>query len=750
MNFIHKISQYFSTAIVNELSRSLLWIPVLLGLGAFLAISFYDNLSVAKITVAVVLFLWSFWFYWRNRQSYRSFIFAALAWFFCGFLFTVFYLKCANNYTQVTGKIFVDVRAKVEDVAKFSNKINHHEGMNLVLSQLSFYKSEFHASSKTKKRPRKIDEKFILKNFMNVGNYQQIDREFLNAKNNYQSVNWIEKDGREAYPRPPAKISVISQRLIDNLQIGDEIFFRAVLAPPKFRQFVDDFDFSFNAKTRGIGAVGYAIGEIVVIKKSHISSFDEFFAKLRKKIEVIILQDLQGDKGTISAALLMGNQNLIAKDTMAEIRNSGLVHLISISGLHLSLAAGIFFFTARFLLSRSEFLALRFDIKKIAAIIAILSSYFYLKIAGSPVPAVRSFVAVLLVMLAIIFDRKIDGLRSIMLGAFVLILLNPYNIFSISFQLSFAAMLALVAIHEVWTSSKFKPLQPTKIQKFAIYFFEMTLISTAAQIATAPFIIYYFGDVSVYGALSNLIAIPLTSFTTMPLGFLSFFLMPFGLEKIALVPMGITVEWVVDIAKFVSGLSYSHFYAPQMPKIGLAFAVFGGLICCLCSNKLKPVGALIFALSFFSLSFVKQPNLLIDGEGKLFAIYSKENGLVFSKNLRPSRKRELWMKKMRVTEFQSFSNFSEESLTEAGIICAEDACALRQKDKNILVLLQRSSEPEICQNKFDVIVNLTRKYAIPRCIDKNKTLVIDNLDLLKKGTHFLYFEKDQVRVRAAN
>lgn len=252
--------------------------------------------------------------------------------------------------------------------------------------------------------------------------------------------------------------------------------------------------------------------------------------------------------------------------------------------------------TLRFLLSRSQYLALRFDVKKIAALVAILSSYFYLKIAGSPVPAVRSFVAVMLVMLAIFFDRKIDGLRSIMLGAFVLILLNPYNIFSISFQLSFAAMLALVAVHEVWVrlqakgsqlnkmqssdkiNSSSKAFIISKAQKILSIFFEMTLVSTAAQLATAPFIIYYFGDVSVYGALSNLIAIPLTSFTTMPLGFLSFFLMPLGIEKIALIPMGITIDWVVEISKFVSHLSYSHFYSPQMPKIGLALATFGGLI----------------------------------------------------------------------------------------------------------------------------------------------------------------------------
>lgn len=721
---------------------------MLFGAGAFFSISFFSNFTFFIIFSAIAILAISAAAYFLNKDSYRSLIFVALGIFLFGSVYSFIYQKSVNNYTQVSGRIFVDVKAKISDINKFSNKRTGHEGMNLLLEDPKLYKSQFQNNKKPAKRPQKITEKIIIKNFMNLDGFQEIDRDFLDRATNYQNVNWIEKDGREAYPRPPHKISVISQRANENLKIGDEVFFRATLGPFKQKQFISDFDFAFNAKSKKIGAQGYVSGEIIILKKSQNSSIDEFFANLRKKIQTIILSDLDGDQGTIAAALLMGNQSLIAKETMVEIRNSGLVHLISISGLHLSLAAGIFFVTLRFLLSRSQYLALHYDIKKIAAIVAIISSYAYLKIAGSPVPAVRSFIAVLLVMLAIFFDRKIDPLRSIMLGAFALILLNPYNLFSIGFQLSFAAMLALVASHEVWSNSKFKVANPTKFQKFFYYFFEMTLISTAAQIATAPFIIYCFGDVSVYGALSNLIAIPLTSFTTMPLGFLSFFLMPFGLEKIALIPMGITIDWVIYIAKFVSNLSYSHFYSPQMPKIGLFFAIFGGLIFCLNSSWLKPFGAFIFALSFLTIAFVKQPDFLIDSDGKFFAIYNEKNGLVFSKDLRQSKKRDSLMQKMNQTEFVSLEDFAKESLISSGIDCNDDRCKIIYKNKKLLFLLQRSEIAEICQENFDIIINLTNKYALPQCDYKN-TKIIDNLDLLKKGGHFLYFKENKIIVRAA-
>jgi len=734
--------------LAKESERLILWIPVLIGLAAYLSISYFSTIGFYKIIFCVIIFSCALCGYLYNRNSYRSFIFSACAIFLFGFLSSFFYQKFVNNYTKITGKIFVDVKASVSDINKFTNKMNGREGFNLLLSKPVFYKSEFKGNKKNH-RQKNIDEEYILKNFMNVGGYQEIDREFLDKSKNYQEVNWIEKDGRKLYYKPPRKISVVMHNVPQNLKIGDEIYFRASITPPKKREFVGDFDFALDALAKRVGGYGMASGEIIILQKTEASSFADFVTNLRKKIQAKILTALPSEQGNVAAALLMGNQNLIGKPAMTDIRNSGLAHLISISGLHLSLAAGIFFFTMRFLLSRSEYLTLRFDIKKIAAASAIVSSYFYLEISGAPVPAVRSFIAVLLVMLAIIFDRKIDPLRSICFAALVLILFNPYNIFSISFQLSFAAMLSLIAFHEIWIKSGFKRPQPSFRQKLFLYFIEMILISSFVQLAATPFLIYYFGDVALYGALSNMVAIPLTSFTTMPLGFASFFLMPFGLEKLVLIPMGFTITWVLDIAHFVSNLTNSHFYLPQMPKFGLVLAIFGGLIFCLSSAKLKPFGALIFLCSFLSLIFIKSPDLLIDGDGKFFALYDKKNGLVFSKELRHSKKRDLWMKKMNEAEFKSFQRFSDESLYEAGIICNEENCELRRKNKTIFVILTRGEINKICEKNFDVIINLTRKYKLPNCAYKNNILV-ENFDLLKKGVHFFYFDDGAIKIKTAN
>ena len=156
----------------------------------------------------------------------------------------------------------------------------------------------------------------------------------------------------------------------------------------------------------------------------------------------------------------------------------------------------------------------------------------------------------------------------------------------------------------------------------------------------------------------------------------------------------------------------------------------------------------MFLASFLTIAFVKQPDFLIDSEGKFFAIYSEKNGLVFSKDLRPSKKRDALLQKMNEAEFKSFADFSEESLKRSGVDCGEGICKVLYKNKKLLFVLQRTEIAEICSEKFDVMVNLTRKYALPQC-ELESEIVIDNLDLLNKGGHFLYLEDDAITARAA-
>lgn len=706
-----------------------LWIPVCFGFGATFYFSFPVNLwhFAALFFAAVILFF-------LNRESRRSLIYLACGSFLLGCFYANIYPKIFLNHTEITGKIYVDVIGKVESVKKFTNPVNHLEGANLVISEPKMYESKFIPKKKIKKAkkkkdgavkkktprkkkpkaPKKIPEKTIEKNFVNLAGYQEIDREFLDRKKNYQQVEWLKIKGRNTFPNPPQKISVNLIKNAQEISVNDKIAFRAMLQPPNDKEFPDDFDFKIDAKAKKIGAFGFVIGDAKILHRAEISSADQWFLDLREKIRGRILTYLSGDSAAIALAFLIGDQNQISKNLMEKIRNSGLAHLLSISGFHLSLAGAIFFISTRFLLSRSEYLALNFDLKKLSALAAIIATYFYLKIAASPLPAQRAFLMVFLVLIALFLDEKINARRAIMTAILLLILYNPYVVFNVSFQLSFAAILVLGVFYEE-ANFKFLP-------KFFSYILEVILLSILIQIATLPFLMHSFQNVSALGFISNILAIPLTSFFVMPAGFLALFFMPLGVEKYFLLAMQEGIFMLEKITVFVADLNLSHFTSPRLPGFGLAIAILGLLIICLLKTRWRFVGIVIFCAAFLTIFFNKKPQLIFERNQKFFAIYDK-NGLAFSKNLKPSKHRQSWMKRFGEKEFKVIKN------------CDEKKCLI-QKNQKILVLLKRNKISEICKNDFDAIVNLTAKYQLPACIAADKTK-IDNLDFYQRGTQFL-------------
>lgn len=610
-------------------------------------------------------------------------------------------------------------------------------------------------AAKKAKKIKKISKrkaKQIEQNFLNISDYQEIDRYFIDISNSYQNVKWQKQNDKYLFPNPPSKVSLISHFDDKNLKIGDVVFMRVLLDKPRQREFLNEFDFGFDSLNKRIGGFGYVAGKIHILKEEKISSFENYIKNLRHKINIIITSQIKGDEGAIVSALLIGNSEAISKNAMLQIRNSGLAHLLSISGLHMAIAAAIFFTSIRFLLVQSQYLALNFNIKKIAAFAAILSTYFYLQLSGSPAPALRSFIVSTLILLAIIFDKKVDAKRSIALAFLILLIYNPYNIFSISFQLSFAAILSLVAFHEF--ISKFKPqnLHNSFYKRFIWYFCEIAFASIIVQIATAPFLIYHFKNFSTYGLVANMLAIPLTSFFTMPLGFLSLILMPMGLEAFTLKLTGYSITILLEIAQIVSSWKFAYFTTLKMPKIAFALAVGGFVINSIMNSKIKWLGGLIFLSSFASLYFVKQPNLAFDSTQKFFAIYNETDGLIFNKELRASKKRDLWMQEFSQKDFRSFQDFDQEILSQKGINCDERKCIIEIENKKILILLKRNKLSEICfqnlQNNFDIIVNLTSKYKMPKCLENYKTK-IDNLDFYRNGGYFLYFNKGKFDIKSA-
>ena len=169
---------------------------------------------------------------------------------------------------------------------------------------------------------------------------------------------------------------------------------------------------------------------------------------------------LPGETGAIAVALITGERGGITAATNAAYRDSGLIHILSISGLHMTIMAGAMFFTARFLLSLFPALVLRFDIRKWAAVAGALGALGYLLISGASPPAVRSFLMVLIMFMAILLDRPALALRNVALAALVMLVVTPESLIDVGFQMSFAAVVALIAGYEAWRDYRARDVRP--------------------------------------------------------------------------------------------------------------------------------------------------------------------------------------------------------------------------------------------------------------------------------------------------
>ena len=156
----------------------------------------------------------------------------------------------------------------------------------------------------------------------------------------------------------------------------------------------------------------------------------------------------RGTSGAVAAALNTGDRSAIPKELVEAMRDSGLAHLLAISGLHMGLVAATLFFGLRAFLAMSELLALRYPIKKWAAAVALAGAFGYLLLTGATIPTKSAFLMAGLVLLAVLLDRTAISLRLVAWAAAAILLITPESLLSASFQMSFAAVVALVAVYE--------------------------------------------------------------------------------------------------------------------------------------------------------------------------------------------------------------------------------------------------------------------------------------------------------------
>lgn len=445
---------------------------------------------------------------------------------------------------------------------------------------------------------------------------------------------------------PEATPAAVRLRLLGAEQVpaaGDRIRVRATLAPVDGPAYPGGFDFRRQLFFQGIGGTGFAMGRVERLNEAEPAPSS--LARLQDGIAARVRTQVAGDAGAIAVAFLTGERAGISDQANEAMRDSGLAHLLSISGIHISLVAILLLGGIRLVLALIEPVALRRPIKKWAAGIALLGIVGYTILVGASVPTVRSCVMTGVVLLAVMADRVAISMRLVALAATAVLLAVPEALPGPSFQMSFAAVIALIAAYEAlrphlagWRA------EAGPMRRILFYLAGIVLTTLVATIATTPFAIYHFQRFAPLAVAANLMAIPLTSLWIMPCVLLAYPAMLLGLDGWVLPLLGWGIEAMLWVANTVAAWPLAAFAVPAIPAWGLVVGAVGGLWLCLAGGRLRLLGLLALPLVLVAALTAPSPQILVDGTGRLAAVRVPEGGLAFSTRRSERFIREIWLR----------------------------------------------------------------------------------------------------------
>lgn len=412
-------------------------------------------------------------------------------------------------------------------------------------------------------------------------------------------------------------------------KIGQCVEMVGTIMPPAPEANVGGFQNDRKNYFEGIKGSGYAESNYFSSDCANVSvsQFKLHLATLRQNIAQHIYQILPPAQASIASAIIAGEKSLVDFAQYEQYRNSGLAHFLAISGLHMSMLCGFMFFVIRFILALIPWILLRVDSRKIAAVVSLITGFVYLLISGMAVPAQRAFIMIAVVLLGVLANRRAISMYTVGLAALLVLLISPEVLISASFQMSFAAVIGLVAFYERYATAIHNYFIGGNRwwRGLKIYFCGIIITDFIASMSTLPFAIYHFNMVAIYTTLGNLAAGPVIGFVIMPCVLFALLLMPLGGDVIFLKAAGWGIAALNYITSWVSSLPHAGLYVPSMPVLGLLCIVFGGLWLAIWQCRWRVWGAYAIGLGFLSILFVRTPDVLVSNDLKAIA-FKNDNG----------------------------------------------------------------------------------------------------------------------------
>lgn len=540
--------------------------------------------------------------------------------------------------------------------------------------------------------------------------------------------------------RTPARLRLSLPDKAGRPQAGSEISFRARLMPLPSPIEPGGFDYGRSLWFERIGGTGRVTSAVTVLNDDLplLWRFDGWLASIRAAMGARIRAALDEPYASFADALITGERSSIPPAINQSLMVSGLYHILSISGLHMWLVAGGVFWAVRAGLALAPALALGWPIRKWAAAAALLMALFYMLLADSGVATTRSFVMVAIVFFAIMVDRPALSMRNLALAALAILLIEPHAVTEAGFQMSFLAVLGLVAFYESWARYRAaRPAEevamgwPRRLAAWALAAILVSLLtSLVAGFSSSLPAAYHFGRISPYGVLANGLAIPVVGVVVMPAALASALLMPLGLEWLPLQVMAKGLELVIRISDAIAALPGADEVIARPPAVAAVAAAAGLIMLCLLAGPVRLAGLAVMALGGgLALFPPAPPDLLIEASGRNVALRGPGGDLVPAQARRGRFAVEKWLRSGGAEEYLSAA------ASRPGWICAEGLCRATVKGRRIVYLSGREGKPLDCRETDVIIADFPLRGACPEV-----PLRIDRFDLWREGAHAVGFD----------
>lgn len=541
----------------------------------------------------------------------------------------------------------------------------------------------------------------------------------------------------------PARVRVsirgaAAERAQARIAPGARVALRAMLMPPQGAAVPSGYDAARAMWFEGVGATGLVLGEVRLLSASPApSGVSQWLAAVRKRLTARISSAVPGAAGAVAAVFVTGERGAVSAETAQSVRDAGLAHLLSISGLHMAVVVGGVIWLMRRALGLWPWLALRVPVRGIALAAGAMAGLGYTLMAGGAVPTVRSLIATLIVLIGISAGREAISLRLLAAAAFLILLARPEALMAPSFQMSFAAVAAIVALYESPLAKRYMGPDERGAWLYGLGRGLAALLITGlvAELVLAPIGLFHFQQAGVYGVFANLVAIPLATFGIIPALVLGLAGDALGLGMTGYAPAGWLVEQLLRVAEATAELPLAVARLPVLPSLAYALMVTGGLWVLLWRTSIRFAGvALVVSGALFSVTTLP-PDMLVSRDGRHVAVRMADGFVAVSRPRMGGFLRDIWSKSLAIT--QEFGRF--EDLPDMD--CSVDSCLGIVQGRTLFVTrsrdgLMRETMAPACA-AADIVVSDRR---LPNWC-KARWLRLDETVLAKRGAMAIWLTR---------